>query len=90
MTTVSAKQAREQFSHLLSRAAYGKEHVIVERHGKRVAALVPIEDLMLLEEIMEKLDYRRDVCEARAALAEIEREGTVPWDEIRARVLRSD
>ena len=85
MTTVSAKQAREQFSDLLSRAAYGKERVIVKRHGKQVAALVPIEDLILIEQVTEKLDYRRDVDEAKAARAEVEREGTVSWDDIRGK-----
>jgi len=36
-----------------------------------------------LNALLEELEYRKDVEEARAALEEVEREGTVPWDEIK-------
>ncbi|HBH81703.1 MAG TPA: prevent-host-death family protein, partial [Nitrospira sp.] len=43
------------------------------------AAVVPIEDVQLLEEIEDRLDLD----EARAALASVKREGTVTWKKIK-------
>lgn len=37
--------ARAQFSELINRVAYGKEHILLTRHGKPLVALVPAEDL---------------------------------------------
>ena len=84
MTTVSAKAARQMLSELISRTAFAKERVVITRSGKRMAALVPIEDLDLLEMVLEELEYQQDVAEARAALAEVETEGTIPWEKIKA------
>jgi prevent-host-death family protein len=73
------KGARDRLTTLIKRAASGKERVVVTRNGKAIAAIVPIEDLKLLEEIED----RKDIEEARAALAEVEETGTVSWDEIK-------
>ena len=78
MATISAKSARSTFSELVSKTAYTKERVVVTRNGKKMAALVPIEDLVLLE----RLEYEKDVAEARAALEEIEAEGTISWEKV--------
>jgi len=42
MTTV---EARENFSDLINKAAYGNERVILTRRGKALAAVIPLEDL---------------------------------------------
>lgn len=84
MVTITAKAARESFSELVSRAAYSKEHVVVTRNGKKMAALIPIEEFALLESVLNELEYKRDVDEARQALEEIKQEGTVPWEKIKA------
>ena len=57
-----------------------KERIILTRHGKPLAALVPLEDLALLEE----LEDQADVEAARAALAEAEEKGTMSWEEFKA------
>ncbi len=49
MTTLSTVKARENFSDPVNRSAYGKERVVLTRRGKGVVAVVPIEDLKLLE-----------------------------------------
>jgi PHD/YefM family antitoxin component YafN of YafNO toxin-antitoxin module len=46
----------------------GKERLILTRRGKKLAAIIPVEDLELLEELEDQLD----VAAARAALAESE------------------
>lgn len=84
MVTITAKAARESFSELVSRAAYSKEHVVVTRNGKKMAALIPIEEFALLESVLNELEYKRDVDEARQALDEIKQEGTIPWEKVKS------
>ena len=80
MSNISTKEAREQLSAVISRAAFAKERVILTRHGKAVAAVVPIEDV----ELLEKLEDHIDLEDARAALAEVKKKGTVSWEDIKA------
>jgi prevent-host-death family protein len=79
MTKVSTVKAREQFSEVVNRAAYGKERVILTRRKKDLAAVVPIEDVKLLEALEDRLDLE----DARAALAEAKKKGTIPWEKIK-------
>ena len=58
------------FADTINRVAYGNERVVLRRRGKEVAAAVPIADLRLLEE----LEDRMDLVDARAALAETKEE----------------
>ena len=71
--------ARDSLSDTLNRVSYSKERIVIRRHGKDLAALVPIEDLMFLEELEDKLDLE----EARAALVEAEEKGTIPWEKVK-------
>jgi prevent-host-death family protein len=80
MTTISTVEAREQFAEIVNRAAYGKERVILTRRGKALVAIVPIEDVKLIEELEDRLDLE----EARAALAEAREKGSVPLDKVMA------
>jgi prevent-host-death family protein len=73
MTTITAGKAREKFSELVSRVGYAKERVAVTRRGKAIAAIVPIEDM----ELLEKLEDRIDLEDARKALAEAKKKGTI-------------
>ncbi len=75
-------KARDEFSDLVNRAAYGKERVVLTRRGKPLAAVVPLEDV----ELLERLEDRIDLDAARAALAEARDDGTVSWEEIKAEI----
>lgn len=44
-------QARAEFAELVNRVVYGGERIVVTRHGKPLAALVPAEDLARLEDL---------------------------------------
>ena len=70
---VSAVQVRKRLAEVIDRAAYGKERVILARRGKAVAAIVSLEDVELLEALEDRIDLEN----ARAALIEGEKEGTV-------------
>jgi prevent-host-death family protein len=78
--TVSTVKAREQLSTVINRAAFGKERVVLTRRGKEIVAVVPIEDMRFLEE----LENRIDLDDARAALAEAKKKGTISWERIKA------
>jgi prevent-host-death family protein len=80
MKQVSTVDARAQFSEIINRAAFGKERVTLTRRGKEIVAVVPIEDMKLLEALEDKIDLD----EARAALAEAKKKGTVSWDKLKA------
>jgi len=79
MTRLNASDARNDFSSSLNRVAYGKDRLVLHRRGKDVAAIVPVEDLRLLEE----LEARVDLDEARAAIREADMKGTIPWEKIK-------
>jgi prevent-host-death family protein len=79
MTRVKSADAKKQLGRLLARTARTKRRVMVTSRGKDVAAVVPIEDVQLLEEIEDRLDLD----DARAALASAKREGTVAWKKIK-------
>ena len=76
---VSAVQVRKRLAEVIDRAAFGKERVILARRGKAVAAIVSLEDVELLEALEDRIDLEN----ARAALIEAEKEGTVSWEELK-------
>ncbi len=86
MTRLNVSKAREEFPEIVNRAAYGKERTIVSHGGKDLAAVIPIEDLRLLERLDREEVDRIDLEEARAALKEAEEKGTIPLEEARRRL----
>jgi prevent-host-death family protein len=83
-TTTTVSDARRDFADIFNRVAYGRERVIIERHGKGRVAVVPIEDLAVLELVEDRLD----LLAADAALKEAEQQGSVAWQELREEVER--
>ena len=73
MTEVSTAEARARFAELINRATYAGERVILTRRGKALAAIVPIADV----ELLEKIEDRIDLADARETLAEARQSGTV-------------
>ena len=76
MASISAVEARDHFADVVNRAAYGKERIVLTRRSKELAAVVPIEDVRLLEELEDRLDIEA----AREALSDPER---TPYDQLR-------
>ena len=79
MGQVSTVDARKQISEIINRAAFGKERMILTRRGKELVAVVPIEDVKLLEALEDKMDLE----EARTALSESKKKGTVSWEKMK-------
>jgi len=80
MTKMSASKIREQFAEALNQVAYGGERIIIHRRNRSLAALVHIDDLKLLEAIEDKIDIK----EAKKALKEAEKKGWIPWKQVKA------
>jgi prevent-host-death family protein len=77
--TMNSTDARERMADVLNRVAYAKDRVRITRRGKAVAAVVPIEDLELIERLEDEIDIR----EAEKALREARKKGTIPLKKIR-------
>jgi prevent-host-death family protein len=79
MGQVNTVNALAQFSEIINRAAFGKERVTLTRRGKEIVAVVPIEDVKLLEALDDKIDLE----EARTALVEAKKKGTISWEKVK-------
>lgn len=71
---------RNTFSDYLNRAQYQGERIIIERRGKPVAAIVPLADV----ELLEQLETQADIKAARKARKEKGR--PVALSEVKARL----
>ena len=80
MKRVSTSEVRGDLAEIINRVCYNGERIVVNRRGKDVAAMVPVDELAILEELEDHLDLE----EARAALRDAKRKGTIPWEKIKA------
>lgn len=80
--TISITEARDDFADVMNQVAYGHERVLVERRGRSLAAIIPAEDLMILEAIEDEID----IAEARAALADPSNATPLRWSDVKARL----
>jgi prevent-host-death family protein len=76
MKTLEASQLRQGIADALNTVAFAGERIAINRHGKRVAVLVSVDDLAMLEAIEDRLD----VAEAKKALKE---KGSIPWSRVK-------
>ena len=76
-TKISTADARKRFADVINKVAYSKEPFILTRRGKPLAALISIEDLMLLQDLEDRLDIE-DAWKARAEFGE-----NIPWEKLR-------
>jgi prevent-host-death family protein len=79
MARLDATKVRREWAKTLDRVAHQGERVVVMRHGKTSAVLVSAEDL----ELIERLEDRIDLDEARTSLREAEKDGTVSWAQVK-------
>lgn len=72
---MTSSTARSEFADMVNRAAYAGERVIVHRRKKPVAAVIPLSDLELLEQLEDRIDLE----DARKRL----NEPTTSWAKIK-------
>jgi prevent-host-death family protein len=84
MTSVTAEKIRKDIEAVLAKVADGGERVRITRRGRTIAAMVPVEDLKLLEAVIHQLEDMIDIREADKAMKEYERNGkSVSWEEVK-------
>ena len=71
-------KAREKFADILDEVSVRGDRVVLDRHGKAVAAVIPISDL----EMLEDLEDRYDIESARESLSESDER--IPWERVKA------
>ena len=76
--TISTADARREFGEILNRVAYGKERITVTRRGKDLVAVIPVEDMQLLEEL-------EDMADVQAAKKALKEKGSISLDEVIAK-----
>ena len=64
MTKVSMTHARQDFTNITNRVMFGDERICIQKNNKPAVALVPVEDL----EVLEALEDQIDVQAAKAAI----------------------
>ena len=77
---LSVTEARQQLAEITGRVRFGGERIVLQKHGKTVAALVSPSDL----EALEALEDRLDLLDALDALADCRANGGVPFEEFKA------
>lgn len=65
-TTITTAEARKNFAEIVNKVAYGKEPIVLTRRGQKIAALVSIDELELLQQIEDHIDIE----DAKKALSE--------------------
>jgi prevent-host-death family protein len=77
MRRCNMAEMRKNLSEVVSRAAFGGERIIIGRRERDLAAIVPIEDL----ELLEFLEDQEDVKAAMRTLKKGEK--GIPWEKVK-------
>lgn len=72
---ITATELKKRFGETTSRVEYAGERIVVRRNRREAFALIPIDDLRLLEALEDKID----VLAAREALADPR--PSIPWED---------
>ena len=80
MSSIPLSKAREQLPEIVNQVAYSSKHIIFTRRGKKVAAIISIEEL----EFLEALEDRIDIEDAMKALRDIKKNGAVAWNKVKS------
>jgi len=81
-TTFTTAEAQDQFSEIINQVVHNKDHIVLTRRGKEVAAIIPVEDLALLQDLQNKHDLQ----EALNALKEAREQGGISIDKVKAEI----
>ncbi len=79
MLEIGVAEIRSNLAEVINRVAYGGERVILQRRGKKVMALMPMEDLELLTAMEDKADLK-------AALKARKEKGGITLKKLKARL----
>jgi prevent-host-death family protein len=79
---ITASEARGDFRGTLNRVAYQHERLVITRHNDEEVAVIPVEDLRLLERLERRAEDTIDGETARRILAD-PAEGRESWEDLK-------
>lgn len=80
---VSVSDARDQLASIIDRVRAEHEPVFLSRRGRRVAAVIDVDDLERLIELAEDMADIRAAEESREEMRRTKSE-PIPWDQVKA------
>ncbi len=81
-TEFSFSDARSHLTDIANNVAYKGKRITVTRKGRKIFAIISIEDL----ETLEAIEDRIDLDDARKALADAKKKGTSSWESIKKKL----
>ena len=69
-------EARRKLTEIISKVAYGNNRAIITKSGKKMAAIISVEDLDKLEAFEDKMD----ILLAEDVRKELKEEPPIPWE----------
>ena len=78
----SFSDARSNLGNIANDVEFKGKRIVLTRNGKKCVAIIPIEDL----EVLEQIEDRIDLDDARKALADAKKHGTVSWESIKRKL----
>ncbi len=79
---ITASEARADFRATLNRVAYQHERLVITRHNDEEVAVIPVEDLRLLERLERRAEDAIDGETARRILDD-PAEGRESWEDLK-------
>lgn len=76
MASLPFSEARSHLTDVVNEVAYGGKRIVLTRKGKKLVAIIPLEDL----EALEALENTIDLEDAKKALRDIEKNGSISWE----------
>jgi prevent-host-death family protein len=87
MYHIPVSDFKNEIAETLNRVAYSGERVLLQRHGKDVAALVSMKELHILEDL-ERIEDEQDENEAAIVLNSIKsgKSKVIPWEDAKKKL----
>lgn len=82
ITAIDTVDAKEEFSKIINRVSHNKERILLIRRGKEIAAIVPIEDL----ELLQKSQSKNDLDQAIESLDEARKQGCISLADLKSAI----
>lgn len=82
MSTVPFSEARTHLTDLVNEVAYGGKRIVLTRKGRKLVAIVSLDDLLVIETMENKIDLEA----AKKAEKDIKKHGTISWKEVKRKL----
>jgi prevent-host-death family protein len=84
MIHIPVSEFKNGIGDALNRVAYSDEQILLQRHGKNIAALISMKEFNILKEI-DTMEEKEDIKESIKALKEIntKKDELISWNKVK-------